>query len=186
MMPRPKGETHHSASITEAQAKDIKSDLVQGLPVSRVAQTRCVAYQTVYRIASGETLREVAPAGPVSKANALPGPKRRISARMQYLLWKKRREGISIASLAHRAKLSNSSVRRLVMEFELVLCHRVSQLQLTAGSYEPVQRKYGIRRNEAQRMDDRAMSTPLPDRLRSCLEALGELEQGMNARGRNA
>lgn len=180
-MPRPKGETHHSASITEAQAASIKTDLANGLSVSRVAQEHNAPYQTVYRIASGETWRDVAPEGPVvNRASAPTGPKRRISLRLQHLLWKKRREGVSVAVLAKRAQMSSSSVRRLATEFELILCYRISELQLTAGSYEPAKRKYGIRRSEAQKMDDMSILAPLPDRLQPLLEAMPELERQLN------
>jgi len=96
-------------------------------------------------------------------------------------MWRKRRGGATVAAVSERTGVSESSVRRLVSEFELMLCHRVSQLQLTAGSYEPAKRKYGIPRTEAQQMDERAVTEPLPARLRSILdEDFPELERQLN------
>lgn len=181
-MPRPKGETHHSASLTRKQAQAVKAALVNGRSVARVARVAGLPYQTVYRISTGETWRELAPAGPVHDVKReVRGPRRRVTLKIQYVMWSKRRAGVHVSAISERTGVSESSVRRLVAEFELLLCHRISQLQLTAGSYEPAKRKYGIPRTEAQRMDERAVSEPLPARLQSTLdEDLPELERQLN------
>ena len=181
-MPRPKGETHHSASLTRKQAQAVKTALVKGRSVARVARLTGLPYQTVYRIATGETWRELAPAGPVHDVkHETRGPRRKVGLKTQHLMWRKRRGGATVAAVSERTGVSESSVRRLVSEFELMLCHRVSQLQLTAGSYEPAKRKYGIPRTEAQQMDERAVTEPLPARLRSILdEDFPELERQLN------
>lgn len=168
-MTRPSGESHHSAKISVKTAKKLKETLANGTSIGRVAKKYKVSYQTVYRIATGETWKEIEPAGPVNVIKGKRGPKRRLSIKLQYLLWKKRRAGVSAAILAEKTGLSESSVRRLIYEFELILCHRISQLQLTSGSYEPANRKYGVVYGHAKKMDLRATQTPLSEKLRRVL-----------------
>lgn len=183
-MPKPKGERHHSATITLAQATDIKGQLADGRPVSRVARDFDIPYQTVYRIATGETWSEVEPVGPVPHLeSATRGPKRKAGIKRWYRLWNAKRNGAKTQKLAQLSKLSTSTVRRLVSEFEIIIAHRISQLQLTSGSYEPAKRKYGIRRSEAERLDQKAMNTPLPSRLQAALDKMPDLEREITSDG---
>lgn len=179
-MPKPKGETHHSASITEATAKKLKRKLASGEPVSKVARDTKVAYQTVYRLARGETWADVEPKGAVldKDAKAARGPRRRMKLDAWYDMWRKRRAGTSASRLAKANKISQGSVRRLLGEFELMMATRVAQLQLTSGSYEPAKRKYGIRRSDAERLDRLATANKLPTRLQRIVdEGFPELER---------
>lgn len=171
-MPRPKGETHHSASISEATAQELKLTLAAGASVSAVSRESGVPYQTVYRLARGETWAQVPPAGAVLQdgSRATRGPRRHIDLAAWYSMWQQRQAGVAVTSLAEQANLSQSSVRRLVAEFELMIAERVAQLQLTAGSYEPAKRKYGIRRGEAERLDRKATENKLPDRLQRIVD----------------
>ena len=184
LMPRPKGEGHHSATITLEQAHEIKDILAKGKNVARTARAFGVPYQTVYRIATGETWRDVPPVGPIAKLEyARPGPKRKVGLKRWYKIWNAKRKGMEIKKISELTRLSASSVRRLASEFEIVIAHRISQLQLTSGSYEPAKRKYGIRRSEAERLDQKAANTPLPDRLQATLAMLPDLEREITSDG---
>jgi hypothetical protein len=183
-MPKPKGEGHHSATITLEQAQEIKANLASGKDVARTARGAGVPYQTAYRIATGDTWRDAEPAGAVKGLeHAIRGPKRKADVKKWYKIWNAKRRGVSIQKIAQLAGLSTSSVRRLASEFEIVIAHRISQLQLTSGSYEPAKRKYGIRRSEAERLDQKALNTPLPSRLQGTLAKLPGLEREIASDG---
>lgn len=182
-MPRPTGGTHHSASITLKQASKIKRRIMAGHTVRQVSSAMKLDYQLVYRIATGKTWSAAPPSGPVAndENRDARGPKRNVSLRQQHILWKQRRARVSTRDLAAKAKLSTSSVRRLVAEFEAMLAARVSQLQLTSGSYEPARRKYGLSLNEAEALDHKASETTLPGRLQRTVDrGFPKLERKLN------
>ena len=62
-MTRPRGESHHNASITLKKASNIKRRITAGAPVSKVAERYDLPYQVVYRIAKGQTWPEAEPKG---------------------------------------------------------------------------------------------------------------------------
>jgi transposase len=163
--------------INESMAEDLKRRLASGERIPDLVKEYGVSYQSVYKLARGQTWKEVAPdiKPPVLGRR---GPPRRITIKRWYLIWDKRRKGVAPEVLAEITKMGTSSVRRLVREFGMMVSVRVSQLQLSSGSYEPVKRKYGITRGEAERLDHAAASIALPARLQRILESeFPELER---------
>jgi hypothetical protein len=163
-MPRPKGESHHSAKLSETRVEGIKEAIVKSQNVGKVASSFGIGYQMAYRIARGETWAHIEPTGDLLNGVSRGRP-RTISLKNQYNFWRLRRQrGVPTKKLAIKAKLSPSSVRRLVAEFELMLAHRVSRLELTSGGYGPARRKYGLTDKEAERLDRLSLATTLTER----------------------
>lgn len=165
----PKGEAHHASVITEATATRIKK-LLTTRTVAKVSEKTGVKYQIVYRIAMGITWADVPPKGAVKPKGATRGPRRRLTLKTWYLLWKLRRAGAPYSKLSAKLGLSTGSLHRLVREFEAMLGARVSQLHLTSGTYEPAVRKYGLKRSEAERLDHAASASPLLPRLQRIVD----------------
>lgn len=186
-MVRPRGETHHSASLTLKKASAIKKKVAGGASVSTISAKYELPYQLIYRLVRGKTWPEAVPKGDVlgETARESPGRKSTVTIGKQYALWKKRREGVGTKELAAGAELSASSVRRLVAEFEMLVAIRVSRLQLTSGSYDGAIRRYGITEAEAVAMDGRATASEVPARLERIAERdLPRLEKVLNGKKR--
>lgn len=182
-MPKPAGESHHAAQVTLRQASRLKKRIANGATVREVATSAGLEYQMVYRLATGKTWATAPPEGSVIglENRDVRGPKRGMKLGRQYILWRKRRDGIPTAKLASGASLSPSSVRRLISEFDVMLAARVSQLQLTSGSYAAVKRKYGIGPSEAESLDQKASQTALPERLQRIVDRdFPRLEKKLN------
>jgi len=187
-MTRPRGESHHAASLTLKKASSIKRKVANGVAISQLASEIGLPYQLIYRIARGKTWPDAAPKGDIlgDSSREAPGRKRKVTVNKQYALWKKRREGVGTKKLAAATGMSTPSVRRLILEFETMLAIRVSRLQLTSGSYEVAMKRYGLSRAEAEALDAKAVEIEIPLHTNRLVERdFPKLEKLLNGRSKS-
>lgn len=163
-------------TLTKEIVQEAKSRIASGDTVQCLADEVGIGYHAMYKIATGETWADVAPLGSVMNGGAVRGPKRRTKLRTQKLIWQLKMGGKTFAAIAVEHGISESTCQRLHAEFRLILAHRISQLQLSEGSYNQARRKYGLRTSEAMALDALAQTKPLPARLLPLLERLKKLE----------
>jgi transposase len=159
--------------MTLAVACKVKLAISEGMTVGEARNKYGLPYQTVYRLAKGETWGEAKPAGDViNGANrGTPGRSRTLSLWKQYLVWKRRRiKGEGTAAIAKRYGLSKASIRRLVAEFEAMLAARVSQVQLTSGSYDVMMRRYGLTQEQCEGLDQLSQTALLNDQAQRIVD----------------
>lgn len=155
-----------STILDQVAAQEVKDALAKGASVREVASEKGHPYVVVHRIATGKAWASLAPEGPiVDRAKESRGARRKIPIKTWYWIWAAKRRNMKIADIAKKTGVSRSTVFRLIDEFRLMLAHEALRTHLTSGSYEPMKRKFGIRRAEAQTLDEFAQIHPLPERL---------------------
>lgn len=171
-MSRPKGENHHNAVITSRIASEVKERVFNGETMDEVSDSMGLKYQTVYKIATGATWKDIPPVGSVLNCynRSVPGPSRKFNLRVQHYLWEKRRRGTKTKVLAEKTNMSTASIRRLIAEFELILSHRISSSHLSSGAYDVVASKYGISNSVASDIDVKYSGKSLSPSQRRVLE----------------
>jgi len=165
-----------------------KLAISQGMTVGEAVSKWGLPYQTVYRLAKGLTWNEAKPKGDVLNGSnrGTPGRARTLSLWKQYLIWKRRRiKRESTVDIAKRYGLSKASIRRLVAEFEAMLAARVSQVQLTSGSYDVVVKRYRLGQDECERLDQLSATVLLsPHAQRTVERHFPKLEKKIIAKGK--
>jgi transposase-like protein len=170
-LPKPRGEDHHSATISLKKASKLKAMIAGGESVSAVAKATGVPYQTLYRLGKGATWPDATPPGDViGDRSPARGPGRKLEIKDHHRLWNLLRKGAKVAKVASKLGMSESTVRRLRDEFEAMLAHRVSRLHLTSGSHVQACKRFSLTMEQAEALDNKASGGKLPSNLSKILE----------------
>lgn len=164
--PALRGEAAPSAKLTEKQVIEIKRRLAKGEHIQSVADRFDVQYQTVYKIAVGETWRHIeGPGAQIKRRRGSIPPK--IRDKMFDL---KRRKGASNAKLARASRFSESAVARAMRDAYALTAARVQRLLMTSGSNDAAKETYGLTDAEIEEMVSYAVAHKLSSRLRKELD----------------
>lgn len=167
--------------IDRETAKKLKERMSEGEYPSDLAKELSLPYMLVYRIACGDCWSDVPPFGAIERVRQSPGRQRSVPVDVMYKAWKLRRTTVSDwKRLSFKMKVKETTLRRSVGDFVLLLKHRCAEVLLTAGSYEPMIKRYGLRPEEAANMDLESREKPLPNHLIPMMKRLVDFERTLN------
>jgi hypothetical protein len=156
-----RGESAHSAKLTDDQVKAIKREIADGRALKEIAHDVGLGYMVIYKIATGETWSNGEGRMIARRARGL-SPKKRDK---MYML--KRRKGVSNTRLAEAARVSESTVARGMRDAHAVLAARAHRMLLTSGGHEAAMERYKLTRAEAEELVTYSATHALPKRLES-------------------
>ena len=156
-----RGESAHSAKLTERKVKQIKAQISEGHSLSEIAREAGVGYMAIYKIATGETWNNGEGRMIAKRARGL-SPKKRDK---MYVL--KRQKGVCNTRLAEAARVSESTVARGMRDAHAVLAARAHRMLLTSGGHEAAMKRYGLTRTETEELVTYSATHALPKHLES-------------------
>ena len=118
----------------------------------------------MYRVLTGETFRNGAPAPRLLGAR----PKK-LTRELRDKAARLRRKGLAGVAIARRLGVSAPTVSRALLEWDLLMAHRLQKGLLVSGDYGALMQAYKMPRDEVDRLLPLA-STELPKRLKKELE----------------
>jgi len=164
------GNRRHAPNtkLTAQSVAAIKARIVKGESFTTLARELGVSYQAVYNLAIGKAWGDIPPFGNLVSREK---PGRALSPeRRDKLYGLKRKRGMSNAKLARRAGVSESVVARAMRDAMIVLAFRVQRLLLTSGNHSLSMKRFGLSRNDAERLTGVAASSRIPKHLAKELE----------------
>lgn len=154
--------------LNRNSVSEIKLQIASGASITRLARAYGVKYQTLYRIARGETWTDVEPRGNLIQRERPQRVMDRETREKCYRL--KRKRGLSNRALSERVGVSESVMARAMRDSELVLAFRVQRLLLTSGGHKIAMEEFRLDLKEAERLTAIATGSRIPKHLKGELE----------------